>query len=96
MLAVRAGLMRDQNRAEQALRLLGHILDRLHHLDAAGFAAAASVDLGFYPPDRAAELMRGLALSASSTKNAGIPRATGTPNSGPPWPDTREYSCRVL
>jgi hypothetical protein len=60
LLAVRAGLMGDQHGAEQALRLRPHLVDRLDHLDAAGLAAAAGVDLRLDDPDRSAELVRSL------------------------------------
>ena len=60
LLAARAGLVRDQRRAEQPRRLLSHVVDGLDHLDAAGLAAAAGVDLRLHHPDRAAELLRGL------------------------------------
>ena len=56
LLALRAGLVRDERRAEQALCLLLDVLDRLDHLDAAGLAAPAGVDLRLHDPDRAAEL----------------------------------------
>ena len=56
LLAVRAGLMGDQHRAEQALGLLAHVLDRLHHLDAAGLAAPAGMDLRLDDDDRRAEI----------------------------------------
>ena len=59
-LAVRPGLVRDQRRAEQALGLALHVVDRFHHLDAAGLAAAAGMDLRLHHPDRAAELVGGL------------------------------------
>ena len=58
--AMRSGLVRDQRRAEQTLRLAFDVGDRFHHLDAAGFAAAAGVDLRFDHPHRAAELVGGL------------------------------------
>ncbi len=57
LLAVRAGLVRDQRRAEHAGRFLLHVVDRFDDLDAAGLAAAAGVDLRLHHPDRAAELV---------------------------------------
>ena len=60
LFAVRAGLMRDQGRAEQPLGLALHVVDRFHHLDAAGLAAAAGVDLRLHHPDRTAEFLGGL------------------------------------
>ena len=55
-LAVRAGLVRDQRHAEHAGRLFLHVVDGFDHLDAAGFAAPAGVDLRLHHPDRAAQL----------------------------------------
>ena len=60
LLAVRAGLMRDQRRAEDARGLLLHVVDGFDHLDAAGLAAAAGVDLRLHHPDRAAQLLGAL------------------------------------
>ena len=77
LLAMRAGLMGDEDRAEQALRL-AHVLDRLHHLDAAGLAAPPSMDLRLDHDDRPRSLA---ALAASSTEKAACPRGTGTPKS---------------
>src|SRR5581483_11310873 len=57
---MRARLMRDQGRAEDASRFLFHVVDGLDHLDAAGLAAPAGMDLRFHHPHRAAELLRGL------------------------------------
>ena len=61
MLALRAGLMRDQHRAEQPLGLALDVVDGFHDLDAAGLAAAAGMDLRLHDPYRTAELARGLA-----------------------------------
>ena len=60
LFAVRPGLVRDQRRAEQPLGLALHVGDRFHHLDAAGFAASAGVDLRLHHPDRSAEFLGGL------------------------------------
>ena len=57
--AVRPGLMRHQRRAEQTLGLALHVGDRFHHLDAAGLAAAAGVDLRLHHPHRPAEIVGG-------------------------------------
>ncbi len=59
-LAVRPGLMRDQGRAEQTLGLALHIIDRFYDFDAAGFAAAAGMNLRLHHPDRTAKLVGGL------------------------------------
>ena len=56
LLAVRAGLVRHQRRAEDAGRFLFHVVDGFDHLDAAGLAAPAGMDLRLHHPDRAAEL----------------------------------------
>src|SRR5260370_19945804 len=45
LLAVWAGLMGDEHRAEQAPGLLAHVLLRFHQLDAARLAAPTAVDL---------------------------------------------------
>ena len=79
LLAVRAGLVGDQRRAKQRVASLRHVVDRLDHLDAAGLAAAAGVDLRLDHHDRRASSFA--AFTASSTENAGCPRGTGTPNS---------------
>ena len=48
-------------RHSQDLRgMLMHLCERLRHLDAAAFAAAAGVNLRLYHPDLAAELARRL------------------------------------
>ena len=60
LLALRTGLMRDQDRAEQTLRLLAHLLVRFHQLDATGLAASAGVNLRLDDEHRHAELARGL------------------------------------
>ncbi len=59
-LALGAGLVGDEGRAENACRLAAHVGNRLHDLDAARLAAAAGVDLRLDDPDRTAELVRGL------------------------------------
>ena len=59
LFAVRAGLVGDQRRAEQAFGLALHVVDRFHHLDAAGLAAAAGMDLRLHDPDRSAEVVGG-------------------------------------
>ena len=60
LLAVRAGLMRDQRRAEDARGFLLHVVDGFDHLDAAGLAAPAGVNLRLHHPDRAAEFLGAL------------------------------------
>ena len=80
LLAVRPGLVRDQHRAEQPLRLPAHVLDRLDDLDAAGLAAAAGVDLRLDDDDRPSR-DRPPPSTASSTVKTACPRGTGTPNS---------------
>ena len=35
-----------------------HVVDGFHHLDAAGFAASAGVDLRLHDPNRAGKLLR--------------------------------------
>ena len=60
LLAVRAGLMGDQRQAEDARGFLLHVVDGFDHLDAAGLAAAAGVDLRLHHPDRAAEFLGAL------------------------------------
>ena len=60
LLAVRAGLVGHERRAEQALGFLLHVVDRLHHLDAAGLAAAAGMDLRLHHQHRQREVARGL------------------------------------
>ena len=54
-LAFGARLMRDERRTEKALGLLLDVLDGFHHLDAAGLAAAACMDLRLDDPHRTAE-----------------------------------------
>ena len=54
LLAVRAGLMRDQCRAEDARGFFLNVVDGFHHLDAAGLAAAASMNLRLHHPNRTA------------------------------------------
>ena len=60
LLALRAGLMSDQRRAQDSSRLLLHIIDRLDHLDAAGLAAAAGMDLRLDHDDGRREISRRL------------------------------------
>ena len=60
LLALRAGLMRDQRAPKNARRFLLDIVDRFHDLDAAGLAAPAGVNLRLDDPYRAAEILRGL------------------------------------
>ena len=57
LLAVRAGLMRDQRRPEDACGFLLHVVDRFDDLDAAGLAAAAGVNLCLHDPDRTAQVL---------------------------------------
>src|SRR6516164_7576168 len=57
---MRAGLMRDQRRAQNAYGLLFHVIDGSHHLDAAGLATSAGMDLRLNNPDRTAKLFRAL------------------------------------
>src|SRR5262249_21196652 len=60
LLAMRAGLMRDQHGAEQPLGLLANLLFRLHQLDAASLAAAAGMDLCLDDEHRRGEIVRSL------------------------------------
>ena len=60
LFAVRARLMRDQHCTEQPLGLTAHLLLRFHHLDAAGLAATARMDLRLDDEHRRAEIVRGL------------------------------------
>src|SRR5215813_12826398 len=60
LLAVRAGLMGDEYRAEQALGLLAHVVPRLHQLDAARLAAPSGVNLRLDDEQRRAEIARSL------------------------------------
>src|SRR3546814_6958353 len=60
-LAGRAGLVGDEDLAEQPLGRRPRIVHRFHHLDAAGLAAAPGVDLGLDDPYRSAELQIGRA-----------------------------------
>ena len=57
---MRAGLVGDQSRAEHPRGFLLHVVDGFHHLDAAGLAASAGVDLRFHHPDRTAQFLRAL------------------------------------
>src|SRR6202166_656449 len=57
LLAVRAGLMRDQGRAEDAGRFLFHVVDGFHHFDAAGLAAPAGMNLRLPHPNRPAQFL---------------------------------------
>src|SRR5690606_24656435 len=57
-LAFGARLMGHERRTEQAPCLLLDILDRLHHLHAAGLAATARMDLRLDDPYRPAQLFR--------------------------------------
>ena len=52
--------MRDQGRTENARGFFLHIIDGFHHLDAAGLAAPAGMDLGLYHPNRTAQLLSAL------------------------------------
>ena len=94
-LALGAGLMRDQRRAEDAGRFLLHVVDRLHDLDAAGLAAAAGVDLRLHHPHRAAERLRGLHRLIDREGRDALGRARRTP-AAPLWPGTHGCSCRPL
>ena len=58
LLAFGSGLVRDQRHAEHALGLRLHVVDGLHHLDAAALAAATSVDLRLHDPHGAAQRFR--------------------------------------
>ncbi len=60
LLAVRAGLMGNQRRAEDARGFLLHVVDGFDHLDAAGLTSAAGVDLRLHHPNRAAEFVGSL------------------------------------
>ena len=57
LLALRAGLLGHQHRAEDARGLGAHVVDRLHDLDAAGLAAAAGMDLRLHHDHRRAEVL---------------------------------------
>ena len=82
LLALGAGLRRDELHAEDLLdRGLG-VGPGLRDLDAAALAAAAGVDLRLDDDDvgaRVAVCTLGIAASASSTVIAGMPIGTGTP-----------------
>src|SRR6185436_13754017 len=56
LLALRAGLRRDESCAEDAGRFLLDVLDRLDHLDAARLAAPAGMDLRLHHPHGAAKV----------------------------------------
>ena len=60
LLAMRAGLVRDEHCPEQALGLLAHVLLRFDYLDPAGLAAPAGVDLCLNNNVDIAQLMRDL------------------------------------
>src|SRR5262252_3128159 len=60
LLAVWAGLMGDEHRAEQALGLLAHVLLRFHQLDAPRLAAPTGVDLRLDGEQRRTEIARSL------------------------------------
>src|SRR5262245_47374210 len=60
LLALRTGLVRDQDRSEQTLGLLPHLLVRFHHLDAAGLAASAGMNLSLDDEHRRAKFAPGL------------------------------------
>jgi hypothetical protein len=59
-LAFRAGLVGDQLHAEDLVRVLAHLLERLGHLHAAALAATACMNLRLDDPDRTAEGLGGL------------------------------------
>ena len=52
--------MCHQSRAENAGCFGLHIVDGFHNLDAAGFAAAAGMNLGFHHPNRTAQFLGAL------------------------------------
>src|ERR1700733_215090 len=57
---MRPGLVRHQCRTEQSRGFFFHVIDRLDHFHAAGFAAAPGMDLRLDDPDRSAEFIGGL------------------------------------
>jgi hypothetical protein len=54
--ALGARLMGHQRHAQHPLSLGANLVQRLGHLDAAAFAAAAGMDLRLHHPDRSSEL----------------------------------------
>jgi hypothetical protein len=58
LLAFRAGLVRNELHAHDLFSIFLDLRERLGHLDAAAFAAAASMDLRLDYPDRAAQRFR--------------------------------------
>ena len=59
LLALGAGLMRDQLHAQDLGGELAHLIDRTRQLHAAALAPAARVNLGLHHPDWPAELLGG-------------------------------------
>jgi hypothetical protein len=59
LLALRAGLRRDERGAKQALGFSFYLIDRFDDFDSARLAAAAGVDLCLHHPDRAAQSFSG-------------------------------------
>ena len=58
LLAVRAGLVRDELHAEDLARVLLHLVLGFRHLDTAALAAATRMDLRLHDPDRPAKGLR--------------------------------------
>jgi len=52
--------MGDKGRAQYPLGFAPHIIDGLHHLDAARLAASTSMNLRLHHPDRSAQCFSGL------------------------------------
>ena len=79
LLAVRAGLMGNERRAEQAGGFLLHVVDGFDHLDAAGLAATAGMDLRLDDPHRTGKLLGGFHRLIDGERRDAF--GTATPNS---------------
>ena len=95
LFAVRPGLVRDERRAEEPRRFLGHVVNRFDDLHAAGFAAAAGVDLGFHHPDRPAELVGGFFGFGDAKRRNAARHRHAVIRATPLWPGIRGYSWQV-
>ncbi len=92
---MRPRLVRHQRHAEHAPGFFLHVLDGLHHLDAAALAAPAGMDLRLHHPDRPPSSLA--AATASSTGRPACRAARGCRSRGePPWPGIRGCSWRDL